>query len=501
MGCEADGAFGAAGRASPRMAPMTLRFAMFFAVLSLLLAGMGAFVHRRARAALGLGPRASRALAVVIGAGIVAFVASRALGRVLPEAVARGLGIAGMTIGLSVLVSGLLLFAGETMAALVRGAARAARRLARSGAGAELAGRADAASSDAQDVASTGPSDGASDGMLERMSERTWGAAPPTPEAAETTGSEGLAPIARRASHAREATGSTADATKTTGVEGLAALPRRAFLARAATGSTLLIASGSSLYGALVGRHDYEVPEVAVPIPGLPRALDGYAIAQISDVHLGLYVGEPEVAAAEDLVRRARADLVVLTGDLVDIDSRYAPLLGRMASRLAALARDGVVAVPGNHDYYAGLEPIVASLREAGATVLRNGHRVLRGGIALVGADDVWGARLRLGRGPDLARATAGLSPDLPRILLCHNPSYFAEAAGEVALQLSGHTHGGQVNLLVRPADWVLPHGWVAGLYERAGSRLYVNRGFGTAGPPVRVGAPPEVTRIVLVAA
>jgi predicted MPP superfamily phosphohydrolase len=83
---------------------------------------------------------------------------------------------------------------------------------------------------------------------------------------------------------------------------------------------------------------------------------------------------------------------------------------------------------------------------------------------------------------------------------LCHNPAYFEAAAGQVALQLSGHTHGGQFNPGIRPADWVFRHGWVAGRYESSGSQLYVNRGFGTAGPPVRLGAPPEVTRIVLTA-
>jgi uncharacterized protein len=86
----------------------------------------------------------------------------------------------------------------------------------------------------------------------------------------------------------------------------------------------------------------------------------------------------------------------------------------------------------------------------------------------------------------------------MPRILLCHNPSFFAESAGRVALQLSGHTHGGQVNLGVRPADYILPGGWVAGRYDLQGSALYVNRGFGTVGPPARIGAPPEVTRIIL---
>ena len=103
--------------------------------------------------------------------------------------------------------------------------------------------------------------------------------------------------------------------------------------------------------------------------------------------------------------------------------------------------------------------------------------------------------------GPDVRRALRTVPADMPRVLLCHNPVYFPEAASEVALQLSGHTHGGQVNLLVRPADLILPHGYVAGLYQRGDSRLYINRGFGTAGPPARVGSPPEVTRVVLVSA
>jgi predicted MPP superfamily phosphohydrolase len=99
-----------------------------------------------------------------------------------------------------------------------------------------------------------------------------------------------------------------------------------------------------------------------------------------------------------------------------------------------------------------------------------------------------------------LPRLSGRVAPalDLPRVLLCHNPSFFAEAAGHVALQLSGHTHGGQVNLGIRPADYLLPGGWVAGRYDLNGSALYVNRGFGTVGPPARLGAPPEVTRLVL---
>jgi uncharacterized protein len=285
-------------------------------------------------------------------------------------------------------------------------------------------------------------------------------------------------------------------------------LPRRAFLAQVTAGSAFLIGSSSSLYGALRGRYDYSVEEVVVKIPGLPRALDGFSIAQLSDVHVGVYVGDRELAIAEELLRQAKPDLIVLTGDLLDNDPRLAPQLGRFVRRLPALARAGVVAISGNHDYFAGVEDMAAAITGAGARILRNDAQVIGGpgaGFALLGVDDVWARRE--GAGPDLQRAVRALpriggrvapALDLPRVLLCHNPSFFAEAAGQVALQLSGHTHGGQINLGIRPADYVLPGGWVAGRYDQSDSVLYVNRGFGTVGPPARVFAPPEVTRIVL---
>jgi uncharacterized protein len=173
------------------------------------------------------------------------------------------------------------------------------------------------------------------------------------------------------------------------------------------------------------------------------------------------------------------------------------------------LARHGVVAITGNHDFYAGVDAVVAAVRAGGGRVLRNQGEVLgqaNAGFALLGVDDLFGART--GAGPNLDQAISGLpllggltapARDLPRVLLCHQPVFFEQSARHVNLQLSGHTHGGQVNLVVRPADWVLPHGWVAGLYEHDDAKLYVNRGFGTAGPPTRIGAAPEVTRLVLV--
>jgi hypothetical protein len=279
---------------------------------------------------------------------------------------------------------------------------------------------------------------------------------------------------------------------------------RRRFVTQAATGSVLALAGGSSFYGTFFGRHDYVIEEVPTSIPGLSPRLDGYTIVQLSDIHLGLFVGDPEMRAAEALVEKARPDLLVLTGDLSDHDPRYTEALGRLVRRLSGKARDGILAIPGNHDYFTGWDAVAATLAKGGATVLRNDGRLIgdpKAGFALLGVDDAWGARVDpRAPGPDLKAALAAVpaSADLPRILLCHNPSFFPRAAGKVALQLSGHTHGGQVNLGIRPADYVLGYPYVAGRYELFGSRIWVNRGFGTAGPPARVGAAPEVTRVIL---
>jgi uncharacterized protein len=425
-----------------------MRFAVFFVVLFALLSALGSYVHRRAASLFGLSPRSRRILAWVLVLGVASMVVTRLARGLLPQGVLRVVGMAGSLVALSLLLVGILLGVVDLARALGRLAARLLPP-----------GGAPAGSPGAETSTSAG-SPGAEVGVPEA-------AVPPAPERP--------------------------------------ALSRRAVLAQGAASSAFLIGGGSSFYGALVGRHDYVIEEVAIPIPGLPRALDGFSIVQLSDIHLGLFVGEPEMRAAEELVRKARGDLVVLTGDLIDFDPTYTEHLGRLAQRLKPLAREGVAAIPGNHDHFTGVDATLDALERAGAQVLRNRGRVVGGAggaFALLGVDDVWAARMRIpGGGPDLPRALASVPRDLPRVLLCHNPVFFPEAAGQVALQLSGHTHGGQVNLVVRPADWVLPYGYVAGLYERGESRLYVNRGFGTAGPPARVGAPPEVSRIVLVSA
>ena len=417
--------------------PMWMR--VFFVVL---LGATGFYVHRRASDALGLRRRGRVALGGLLVAGAVAAVLGRVVPEALSPAVAEGVTLAGSMVALGVIISVCLLLPVD----LARGVARLGQRLL------EARRRRRAAKALTADAVPT---------------EALAGSAPVTPVAS--------IPMARRA-----------------------------FLYRGATGAALVVGSGSSIYGSLFGRHDYRIEDVVVPIPGLARTLEGFTLVQLSDLHLGTFVGEAELRAAEALTREARPDAIVITGDLLDHDEAYAGLLGRFLRRLVPLARHGVFAVPGNHDYYAGVEAVLSTVERAGAHVLRNAGRVLGdagGAFGLLGVDDPWASRNRSGHAPDLGRALAMVPPEVPRVLLCHNPVFFPEAAGHVALQLSGHTHGGQVNLIVRPADVVLPYGYVAGMYERGPARLYVNRGFGTAGPPARVGSPPEVSRIVLVAA
>lgn len=418
------------------------RILVFVVFMVVVLGGFNATVFRWARNAFGLGLGARRALKLVLVASIAGMVLGRLAGRVWFGGWVGGVIAVTSTVQLAVVISAVLLLVADGVGWLSRMAKRLQQRLA------------------APKVAVV--------------------------DATPDTNLEIAAAVPAQAP----------------------ALPRRAFLAQASAGSAFLIGSSSSLYGALKGRYDYSVEEVVIKIPGLPRALDGFSIAQISDVHVGVFVGDAELHIAEELLRQAKPDLIVLTGDLLDNDARLAGQLGRFVRRLPPLAREGVVAVTGNHDFFAGAEEMASAITAAGGRMLRNDALVVGGagaGFALLGVEDVWARRE--GAGPDLERALRSLprlagrvapALDLPRVLLCHNPSFFAEAAGRVALQLSGHTHGGQVNLGIRPADYILPGGWVAGRYDQQGSALYVNRGFGTVGPPARLGAPPEVTRIIL---
>jgi uncharacterized protein len=279
-------------------------------------------------------------------------------------------------------------------------------------------------------------------------------------------------------------------------------IDRRQALERA-VGATAFAASGMMLgWGTWRGRYEWTIEEVAIRLPKLPRALDGFTIVQLSDLHVGTFIGERELDMGLGLLHKIRPDLVAITGDIVDTDPYYVPLAARRLGALAA--REGVVCIPGNHDYYTGGNAVLGGMRRAGIDVLVNRGRVIApgdgGGFALLGVDDLSvRAGRRRGTGPDLALAQSMVPPDLATVLLAHQPRFAGTAAPRgIDLQLSGHTHGGQINPGFRAIDLLFRY--VHGRYQVGPMQLYVNRGFGTVGPPTRVGAPPEITKIVLVA-
>jgi len=395
------------------------------------------YVVRRATWAFVLPRGAARALAVLLGLGLVASVISRTLG-VEYGAIAAPLGAYGGAVMLAIVISAVLLLPVELGMGLTRLVAR-------------LRGRTSTAGGEPPELAASDE--------------------PAQPDALHTLASG--AP---------------------------ASPPRRAFIAQAAAGGALSLGMSSAAYGTLFGRRDYTVETVPIRLAKLPRTLDGFTIVQLSDLHVGTFVGERELSAALSLVRDAKPDLVVLTGDLLDHDASYAPVLGRFARSLQGLARHGVCAIPGNHDHYAGAAKVMQSLRDADTQVLLNRNiRIGQPGASFVlaGLDDVAGPRFD-SPGPQLELAFASAPDDLARVLLSHNPAFFPTSRSYADLTLSGHTHGGQVTLFINPAELVLRHGLVRGHYDVDGSQLYVNRGFGTAGPPARIGSPPEVTRLIL---
>jgi predicted MPP superfamily phosphohydrolase len=236
-------------------------------------------------------------------------------------------------------------------------------------------------------------------------------------------------------------------------------------------------------WGALRGRYDWQIEEVPIRLARLPRELDGFTIVQISDLHVGAFVSERELGLGLGLLRGLRPDLIAVTGDIVDSQRRFIPLAARALGALQA--RHGVVCIPGNHDHYTGVQQVLSGMRAAGIEVLLNRSKMIpstRGALAIAGVDDLWPVESGAGAPPNIEAALAQVPPDAAKVLLAHQPRYVAVAhAFGIDLQLSGHTHGGQVNPIVTPLAWFARY--VAGRYDVRGTQLYVNRGFGTARP------------------
>lgn len=280
---------------------------------------------------------------------------------------------------------------------------------------------------------------------------------------------------------------------------------RRLFLARAVAGSTLLVGSTASAFAVRSALAPPEVSEVSVKLERLPPALAGFTIAQLSDLHVSPTTRRQTVERAVETTNALRPDLIAITGDLVDAG---VPELRKTVASLRNLqARYGVYFVTGNHEYYAGAGPWLAELQRLGIQVLRN-QRVRIGdadpggaSFDLAGVDDWSVGRVRGERWVNLDQALAERDPDRSLVLLAHQPRGLDQAVrAGVELQVSGHTHGGQIfpfSLLVAA---VYPY--VKGLHRHsvgeAQGQVFVSRGTGYWGPPMRLGNPPEIARIVL---
>lgn len=264
-------------------------------------------------------------------------------------------------------------------------------------------------------------------------------------------------------------------------------------------------------YGVFRTLYDFEVRNQTVALTHLPRALDGIRIVQVSDLHAGSFFSLQPVRETVDVINNLRPDLIMFTGDFVNHD---ADEMNDSLPALAALQADiGAFACLGNHDHYARVEQVALRVAQTPFQLLVNQHAALDLGdsrLYVIGTDNT-GFNQHYA---DLPRATTGIperSAEDLRILLAHDPSFWDQARSQrpdIDLTLSGHTHGGQLGFEMGPLRWslakmVYPR-W-AGLYAepRDGSAgpgyLYVNRGLGTVGPPIRIGIRPEITVVTLV--
>ena len=277
---------------------------------------------------------------------------------------------------------------------------------------------------------------------------------------------------------------------------------RRVFLRRGMYGLTATSFAGTS-YGLLSSRMAHEATSAEFPIPNLHPQLNGLSIALVSDIHSSVFMTKNDMDAYVRGVNDLRADLIVVTGDFVNgLTEEVYPFAESFSNLKAPL---GVYGVMGNHDFYAPDPDIVArEVDGCGVKLLRNDKVVIQKGdgkIYLIGIDDVGNPeraahKMNIATGPTIPL-------DIPRILLCHRPYFIQQAAEKrMDLVLSGHTHGGQIvfgqfgNILMTPAALTSPYVW--GKYRVADTHMYVSRGIGTVGIPVRINCPPEITKILL---
>jgi predicted MPP superfamily phosphohydrolase len=273
---------------------------------------------------------------------------------------------------------------------------------------------------------------------------------------------------------------------------------RRTFISRAIALGSVVVAGTLGIVGAAAALGAVDVRKVRISLARLPKSLAGYRVVQLSDLHIGPTLGGAWLANVVARVNALEPDVIVITGDLVD--GSLESLRDQVAPLGDLRAKNGIFFVTGNHEYYSGVDDWLAELDRLKIKVLRNERvEVGRGDdtFDLAGVDD-WSAKnFGNGHGANLTRALAGRDSSRELVLLAHQPKQIVEAAAHgVGLQLSGHTHGGQIfpwNFFVR-----LDQPYIAGLANHEGTQIYVSCGTGFWGPPMRVGAPSEISLLEL---
>ncbi len=271
---------------------------------------------------------------------------------------------------------------------------------------------------------------------------------------------------------------------------------RRLFLNQALAASTMAVGGGCLIYGSIGVHDDPEITETPVTIDRLPPGLSGLTIVQLTDLHIAPWTHRRFIERLVERTNALKPDLIAVTGDLVDgsvaeIWSKVEPI-GRLRSRY------GTFFVTGNHEYYVGIDPWIPAIESLGCVVLNNSGRPVADGVYVAGVPDRTAGRFSSQEKPNIPMALASNRADLPVVLLVHQPKEIQAAVESgVDLQLSGHTHGGQIwpfGAIVMAAQ-----PYLSGLHRRGRTQIYVSRGAGTWGPPIRFGAPTEISKIVLI--
>ncbi|MGW2023039.1 metallophosphoesterase [Streptomyces decoyicus] len=324
--------------------------------------------------------------------------------------------------------------------------------------------------------------------LRDRDSEPNEGPAPAAPSAADPA----PAPSSDSPRDPSPSSAPTLLPPHTPALPPVAVPPRRLFLARAVAAGASLAATAAVGYGTATTLRGPTVKRVTVPLAKLPRAAHGFRIAVVSDIHLGPILGRAHTRRVVETINRTDPDLVAIVGDLVDGSVTD---LAPAAEPLRGLrSRYGAYFVTGNHEYYSGAAPWVDHIRELGIHPLENARTQLPG-FDLAGVNDVTGQTEHAG--PDYDLALGGRDPSRAVVLMAHQPVTIHDTVRfGVDLQLSGHTHGGQMWPFTYVAAATNPT--IAGLERYGDTQLYVTRGAGAWGPPVRLGAPPDVTVVEL---